>query len=122
MFSRGRATGAGPGAAASEVGYANNYDEPVTPPHASTEKESALPQHHGPNGHHKNSRIKKAGESGRSFVHPWIFLYCCFRSSSRMSMAVNVLWPLVPVAIAVVSPPSLSPAGDTTFRRLTRYL
>jgi Ca2+:H+ antiporter len=46
-------------------------------------------------------RIKTGGESGRGGIHPWHFLRICFRSSCKASAAVNVLWPLVPVALAV---------------------
>lgn len=45
--------------------------------------------------------IKPEGESGRKGIHPWQFLRICFRSSSRLSKFVNILWPVVPVAIAV---------------------
>lgn len=34
-------------------------------------------------------------------MHPFHFLRICLRSSSRASRAVNVLWPVVPVAIAI---------------------
>ncbi|KAH0532361.1 hypothetical protein TsFJ059_001063 [Trichoderma semiorbis] len=46
-------------------------------------------------------RIKTGGESGRGGIHPWHFLRICFRSSCKASAAVNVLWPIVPVALAV---------------------
>ncbi|KAI5296143.1 hypothetical protein KEM52_005469 [Ascosphaera acerosa] len=46
-------------------------------------------------------RVNTAGESGRVGVSPWLFLKICFRSTTRMSMIVNVLWPFVPVAIVV---------------------
>ncbi|KAL1879427.1 hypothetical protein VTK73DRAFT_6959 [Phialemonium thermophilum] len=46
-------------------------------------------------------RIKSAGESGRSGFHPLRFFRIAFRSSSTVSCAVNVLWPVVPAAIAV---------------------
>ncbi|KXX82133.1 Vacuolar calcium ion transporter [Madurella mycetomatis] len=46
-------------------------------------------------------RVQPAGESGRSGVHPYQFLRILFRSSSRASRIVNVLWPVVPAAIAV---------------------
>jgi Ca2+:H+ antiporter len=45
--------------------------------------------------------IKAAGESGRSGIHPLHFFKIIFRSSSKASGIVNVLWPLVPAAIAV---------------------
>jgi Ca2+:H+ antiporter len=46
-------------------------------------------------------RIKSAGESGRSGIDPLHFLRIIFRSSSMASRLCNVLWPLVPAAIAV---------------------
>lgn len=45
--------------------------------------------------------IAPDGESGRSWIHPWHFLRICFISSCRASMFVNVLWPVVPAALAV---------------------
>ncbi|KAI0161738.1 hypothetical protein GGR52DRAFT_582307 [Hypoxylon sp. FL1284] len=44
-------------------------------------------------------RVKSAGESGRSGVHPVQFLAIAWRSTSRLSRAVNVLWPVVPAAV-----------------------
>lgn len=45
--------------------------------------------------------IKPAGESGRRGFHPWKFLRISFRSTSKASLVCNVLWPIVPAAIAV---------------------
>lgn len=62
-----------------------------------------LPQHM-PHIHKKTRlprRINEAGETGRSGIHPFLFLKACFRSSSMISTFVNVLWPFVPVAIAL---------------------
>jgi Ca2+:H+ antiporter len=53
------------------------------------------------NGHRVTKGINPDGESGRSFFHPWHFFRICFRSSSHVSAAVNILWPIVPAAIAV---------------------
>ncbi|KAK2762750.1 hypothetical protein FQN54_000924 [Arachnomyces sp. PD_36] len=60
---------------------------------------SILPTHKG----HGNGlfRIKTAGESGRSGIHPLKFLTVCFKSTSKVSMAVNILWPFVPAAVAM---------------------
>ena len=58
--------------------------------------------------------IEPEGESGRSGVHPWKFLQICFRSNSLISKWVNVLWPVVPVAIALVSFQSFDGAESTT--------
>lgn len=53
------------------------------------------------NGHKVTKGIKPDGESGRRGIHPLQFLYICFRSTSTASMVVNVLWPFVPIAIAL---------------------
>lgn len=64
------------------------------------------PKHHrqhvfNHNGHKVTKGIKPEGESGRKGVHPWHFLRIGFRSTSKASMIVNVLWPFVPAAIAI---------------------
>lgn len=46
-------------------------------------------------------KIRPTGESGRSGIHPLLFLRNVFRSASWASRIVNVLWPVVPAAIAV---------------------
>lgn len=45
--------------------------------------------------------VRPEGQSGRSGFHPVKFLRITFRSASWVSMMVNVLWPLVPAAIAM---------------------
>ncbi|KAK3306615.1 uncharacterized protein B0T15DRAFT_147155 [Chaetomium strumarium] len=45
--------------------------------------------------------VRPAGESGRSGIHPLLFLRNVFRSASWASRIANVLWPVVPAAIAV---------------------
>jgi Ca2+:H+ antiporter len=45
--------------------------------------------------------VREPGESGRRGIHPLQFLRIALRSSSRVSRVVNVLWPVVPAAIAV---------------------
>ncbi|KAH8889796.1 hypothetical protein GQ53DRAFT_748024 [Thozetella sp. PMI_491] len=45
--------------------------------------------------------IRQAGESGRNGFHFRHFFRITFKSSNPVSRAVNVLWPLVPAAIAV---------------------
>lgn len=49
------------------------------------------------------NKIHEDGESGRKGFHPFHFLHVCWMSSNHVSMVVNVLWPVVPAAIAVVS-------------------
>ena len=53
------------------------------------------------NGHKVTKGIHPDGESGRKGIHPLRFLQICFRSTSKASMVVNVLWPFVPAAIAI---------------------
>lgn len=81
-------------------------EEAVGLPESSHEQHEKPPHHmHMPgfnhNGHKVTKGIHPDGESGRGGVHPWHFLRICFRSSSRLSMVVNVLWPFVPAAIAI---------------------
>ncbi len=73
-----------------------------SPPHAHSpsKEEKHLPIYNH-NGHKVTRGIKPEGESGRSGIHPWHFLRICFKSTSMLSMIVNILWPFVPVAIAM---------------------
>lgn len=52
-------------------------------------------------GHKVTKGIAPDGESGRKGISPLHFLKICFRSTCKASMFVNVLWPFVPVAIAM---------------------
>ncbi|TQN69554.1 Vacuolar cation/proton exchanger 2 [Colletotrichum shisoi] len=54
-----------------------------------------------------SSRIAHEGESGRSGFHIGHFLVVLWRSSCTASMVVNVLWPVVPVAIVLQFLPGL---------------
>jgi Ca2+:H+ antiporter len=45
--------------------------------------------------------VKPEGESGRRGIHPIHFLKISWRSASDVSRAVNILWPVVPAAIAI---------------------
>ncbi|KAI6382011.1 hypothetical protein MCOR25_000891 [Pyricularia grisea] len=45
--------------------------------------------------------IRPEGESGRSGFSLMQFIRICFQSSSAVSCAVNVLWPVVPAALVV---------------------
>jgi Ca2+:H+ antiporter len=47
------------------------------------------------------ARIQPAGESGRKGIHLKRFLKICWLSTSRASRICNILWPVVPTAIAV---------------------
>ncbi|KAJ9131180.1 Vacuolar calcium ion transporter [Pleurostoma richardsiae] len=79
------------------------------PTSKSSSREPGLPQHNGDVAQVEDGDrqspvtpgIKAAGESYRRGIHPIHFLRISFRSSSKVSRAVNVLWPVVPAAIAV---------------------
>jgi Ca2+:H+ antiporter len=51
--------------------------------------------------HRINTGIQPEGESGRKGIHPIRFLKICWISASRASRLCNLLWPVVPAAIAV---------------------
>lgn len=71
------------------------------PPVSGISPEGAgLPQYNH-NGHLITKGIHPDGESGRTGLHPLHFLQVCGRSSSKVSASVNILWPFVPVAIAM---------------------
>ncbi|KAH9883158.1 hypothetical protein J1614_000014 [Plenodomus biglobosus] len=53
------------------------------------------------NGHPVTKGIHPEGESGRRGFNPIKFLVITGRSSSTLSMLSNLLWPVVPVAIAL---------------------
>lgn len=53
------------------------------------------------NGHVVTRYIHPDGESGRAGFHPYHFARVLWRSSSDVSMMVNILWPFVPAAIAL---------------------
>lgn len=59
-----------------------------------------LPQYNH-NGHLITKGIHPDGESGRGGFHPRHFFRVLWKSSSHVSMAVNVLWPFVPAAFAL---------------------
>lgn len=54
-----------------------------------------------------SSHIAHEGESGRSGFHPRHFLTVLWRSSCTASKWVNILWPIVPVAIILQFFPGL---------------
>ncbi|KUJ07066.1 uncharacterized protein LY89DRAFT_602346, partial [Mollisia scopiformis] len=53
------------------------------------------------NGHKVTKYVAPEGESGRKGIHPLHFFKICWSSTSNASRAVNVLWPVVPAALAV---------------------
>jgi Ca2+:H+ antiporter len=62
---------------------------------------SQYKRHRGTSANKSRGMIQPAGESGRRGFHPWKFLRISFRSASRASLVCNVLWPVVPAALAV---------------------
>ncbi|KAL8948559.1 MAG: hypothetical protein Q9222_005268 [Ikaeria aurantiellina] len=95
MFGRRKdKTGAGPRTTGQDLELANSYEP----------KEAAVDGHKhrfNHNGHKVTKGIHPDGESGRRGIHPHHFLRISARSTSKISMIVNVLWPFVPAAIAV---------------------
>ena len=88
---------------------ANSEQDPAAPTTAQTDKAQST----GANLFHRLTlkrsntersgsrlRFRSEGDSGRAGFHPSHFFRIAFRSSSKVSMAVNVLWPVVPAAIA----------------------
>lgn len=81
-----------------------DYSQPRVPPHASTRKHKGfLPSFRHSHPDQQTRGIAPEGESGRRGIHPFKFLKICSKSSSKVSGLVNILWPFVPAAIAVVS-------------------
>ncbi|KAL7774360.1 hypothetical protein CFE70_005272 [Pyrenophora teres f. teres 0-1] len=85
--------------------YVSEKTPRTVPPHSDdrrsrSRRRSSLPQYNH-NGHAVTPGIHPEGESGRRGFHPIKFLAICGRSSSMPSMLVNLLWPIVPVAIAM---------------------
>ncbi|ORY64871.1 Sodium/calcium exchanger protein-domain-containing protein [Pseudomassariella vexata] len=73
-------------------------------------RDATLPRHrqdieHGTSGTKRRRRrgpkIRVEGESGRRGLHPLHFFRIIWRSTCFLSRAVNILWPIVPIAIAV---------------------
>lgn len=67
----------------------------------SRDRRQSLPQYNH-NGHEVTKGMHPDGESGRRGFNPIKFLIICGRSSNKLSMWTNMLWPIVPVAIALV--------------------
>ncbi|KAL5115187.1 hypothetical protein ACEQ8H_006941 [Pleosporales sp. CAS-2024a] len=63
-------------------------------------RRASLPQYNH-NGHAVTKGMHPDGESGRRGFHPIKFLAISARSTSTLSMLANLLWPIVPVAIAL---------------------
>ncbi|KIV91797.1 calcium/proton exchanger [Exophiala mesophila] len=78
----------------------NSVDDLPGSSRPSQNQTSLLPRHNH-NGHRVTPHIHPDGESGRKGIHPMQCLKIIMKSSCRASMAVNVLWPFVPAAIAL---------------------
>lgn len=53
-------------------------------------------------GRSNSLKVRKEGESGRNGIHPLHFLKIIWNSSCKANKWVNVLWPFVPTALALV--------------------
>ncbi|KAG9235192.1 putative vacuolar cation/proton exchanger 2 [Amylocarpus encephaloides] len=73
----------------------------VSPPAAAHTKHHHILPTHNHNGHKVTKHIKPEGESGRRGIHPLHFFRITWRSASDASRIVNILWPVVPPAIAI---------------------
>lgn len=84
--------------------------QPTSPythePKPQQEREDGRLPEYNSNGHAVTKGIKPNGESGRRGFSPIHFFKVCWASSCTASKYVNVLWPFVPAAIALVSRPS----------------
>lgn len=75
--------------------------DPMLPQH---EGNAAAGAHGGKHGWTRTKgglRIKKAGDSGRSGIHPIQFFKVIWKSSCFLSSIVNILWPFVIAAIVL---------------------
>ena len=64
-------------------------------------KHEILPVYYNHNGHPITKGIHPDGESGRAWLHYKHFFHVIWMSSCPVSMMVNILWPFVPVALAL---------------------
>lgn len=77
----------------------DDSDSPSYSPVLTDEAGQTLPLHN--ENRRSVQRIGTNGESGRRGFHPIQFAKLCFRSTTPASAILNVLWPVVPAAIAV---------------------
>ncbi|CAN8102293.1 unnamed protein product [Discula destructiva] len=83
----------------SEKASKTSSTEPTLP---TAERDPVQHRHDDGNGNSTfTPGIKAAGESGRRGISPLHFFKVIGRSSCKVSAAVNILWPVVPAAIAV---------------------
>lgn len=64
----------------------------TTQPQAGARRRSRQPVYNH-NGHLVSRYVQPDGESGRRWVHPWMLLKICFKSTCTASMLTNFLWP-----------------------------
>ncbi|KAL3418291.1 Ca2+:H+ antiporter [Phlyctema vagabunda] len=85
-----------------ELRASNSNGMPASPQpvHEKPHRNRGLPMFNH-NGHKVTPGIEPEGESGRRGIHPFHFFKIVWTSASDASRAVNVLWPVVPAAIAV---------------------
>ncbi|KAL6711754.1 hypothetical protein ACN47E_002797 [Coniothyrium glycines] len=76
------------------------YTSEKTARHSSRDNGRSLPQYNH-NGHAVTKGIHPDGESGRRGFHPIKFLVICGKGHNILSRLANILWPVVPVAIAL---------------------
>jgi hypothetical protein len=81
--------------------HASSSREYTTEKTTRSDRRASLPQYNH-NGHKVTKGMAPEGESGRRGFNPIKFLVISGRSSSTLSMLTNCLWPMVPVAIALV--------------------
>lgn len=80
--------------------YATEKSTRTEPRRSSHDHRQSLPQYNH-NGHAVTKGIHPEGESGRRGFNPIKFLVITGRGHNFISILVNLLWPIVPVAIAL---------------------
>lgn len=83
----------------SSVGVEDSTSPGHSSPMLADDGGQALPVHNGEG--HSLPRVGTNGESGRTGFNPVHFFKICFRSTTPASSIVNILWPVVPAAIAM---------------------
>ncbi len=79
-----------------------SFTSPTIPLHTHAHEKGVLPTDKVNHlGHKVTKHIAPAGESGRKGFHPLHFFKIVWSSTSDVSRAVNLLWPVVPAAIAL---------------------
>lgn len=100
VFQRSKTTGDAP-SNKNDIELTSSSGQDVSLPTHTDENGKPVKPTHNHNGHKITRGIKPEGESGRKGFHPLHFFKVSWQSTSDVSRAVNVLWPIVPAAIAV---------------------